>query len=267
MKGRDRMVLMGIIVLVVAAAGWMLLVSPERKEAKSVEAKVASAKSELATAEGQLSDARNAENQYGAAYTAVVKLGKAVPPSSEVPSLIYELSSATDTGKVEFNSIVSGGTGSATATTATSATTPAAGATAAPSATASTTSSAATTAATATTAAFTPMPFTFIFNGGFFDLEHLFRSLTSFTNYSSSGALEVNGRLLTIESVKLLPAPSEGGKASNQLTGTITASAYVLPSGQELTNGATASSPTGAAPAAATASPSTTSPAIVRVNP
>jgi len=265
MKGRDRMVLMGIIVLVIAAAGWMLVVSPERKEAKSLEAKVASAKSELSTAEGQLSDARNAQSQYSAAYADVVKLGKAVPPSSEVPSLIYQLSSATAKGKVEFSSIVSGGTGAAsTATAATPA--PTAAATAAPGAS---TAAAVPTASAAATAAFTTMPFTFIFNGGFFDLEHLFRSLTGFTNYTSSGGLEVNGRLLTIESVKLSPAPSEGsaGKASGQLTGTIAASAYVLPASQGLTDGATASSPTGAAPAATTGATTATAPAIVRVNP
>ncbi len=244
MKGRDRTVLMGIIVLVVAAAGWMLLVSPARKEAKSLEAKVESAKSELSTAQGQLADARGAQAQYNASYAAVVNLGKAVPPSSEVPALIYQLASATDKGKVEFNSITSG---SGAAPTSAAAATPTA----------------------AATAAFTQMPFTFIFNGGFFDLEHLFRTLTSFTNYSGSGALKVNGRLLTIQSVKLAPAPAgQGAKASaGELTGSITASAYVLPASQGLTNGATPSSPTGAAPATSTGSTSATSPAIVKVTP
>jgi hypothetical protein len=245
MKGRDRKVLMGIIVLVVAAAGWMLLVSPERKEAKSLEAQVETAKSELSTAQSQLADARGAQAQYSASYAAVVNLGKAVPPSSEVPSLIYQLAGATDKGKVEFNSITTGGGASPTS---------AAGAPA---------------ASAAATAAFTQMPFTFIFNGGFFDLEHLFRTLTSFTNYSGSGALKVNGRLLTIQSVKLTPAAAgQGSKTpAGGLTGSITASAYVLPASQGLTNGATASSPTGAAPAASTGATSATSPAIVKVTP
>ena len=50
------------------------------------------------------------------------------------------------------------------------------------------------------------MPFTFIFNGGFFDLEHLFqRSSTASPRRTASGELSVSGRLLTIQSVKLAP--------------------------------------------------------------
>src|ERR1700722_6294900 len=230
MKGRDRIVLMGIIVLAVAAAGWMLVVSPERKKATSLNAQVESAKSELSTAEGQLSTARGAQSQYASAYSTVVSLGKAVPAAPEVPSLVYQLANATNERSVEFNSIVAGGsTGSPSS-------------------------------AAAATAAFTEMPFTFIFNGGFFDLEHLFRELTSFTNYSSSGGLTVDGRLLTIQSVKLAPGGGNEGSAAKKgaLSGTITASAYVLPASQGLTDGATASAPAGAATATPT-SPSSTS--------
>lgn len=249
MTGRDRIVLMCVIVLVAIAAGWLLLVSPERQKATALNAKVASAKSTLSSAQGELAKARAAQAQYGAAYTAVVNLGKAVPAGEEVPSLIYQLAQVTDQRKVEFSSIVQTATASPT-----------------------TTASAATSPAAAATAAFTQMPFTFIFNGGFFDLEHLFRGLTSFATYSSSGGLEVSGRLLTIQSVKLTPVTS-GGEAGEKkpktqsLSGTITASAYVLPASQGLTNGATPASPTGAAPAASTGASSTTAPAIVRAAP
>jgi hypothetical protein len=116
------------------------------------------------------------------------------------------------------------------------------------------------------------MPFTFVFNGGFFSLEHLFRQLTAFTTHTGSGALDVSGRLLTIQSVKLAPqtAVGPGGHAQQKLTGTITATAYVLPASQGLTAGATPASPTGAAaPSAASgsASSSATPPAIAKVTP
>jgi hypothetical protein len=245
MTGRDRIVLMVVCVLAVLGAAWVLVVSPERKQASKLEAQVSAAKTQLEGAQGELSHARAAQAQYAAAYSSIVSLGKAVPAAQEVPSLIYQLSQATHQQNVEFASI-------ATAAPAT----PAAGA------------SAASTAA----ASFAPMPFTFVFNGSFFSLEHLFRTLTGFTNRTSSDALEVKGRLLTIQSLKLSPevAGSAAGPTKGQLSGTITATAYQLPAGQGVTGGATPSSPagTGAAPASTTASSSAaTAPAVARVTP
>jgi Tfp pilus assembly protein PilX len=245
MTGRDRIVLMVIVVLAVVGAGWMLVVSPERKEANSLEGQVVAAQSQLSTAEGQLNDARAAQSQYASAYASVVSLGKAVPADQEVPSLIYELAQATNNKHVAFNSITTTASGSGSATPASApAATPTAGA--------------------AATAAFTQMPFTFIFDGGFFDLEHLFRQLTAFTTHDSHGGLRVSGRLLTLQSVKLTPDAT----GSNKLTGTITATAYVLPASQSVTGGATPSSPTGAStPASSTAAAPATAPAVVRVTP
>jgi len=248
MTGRDRIVLIGIVVLAAIAAGWMLVVSPEREKASSLAAEVSAAQTSLSTAEGELSNARAAQAQYAKAYAAVVSLGKAVPAGQEVPSLIYQLSQATSRRNVDFNSIVTGSTGSGSSA-------PSAGAVA--------------------SAGFSQMPFTFVFNGGFFQLEHLFQQLTAFATHTTSGDLQVSGRLLTIQSVKLAPGTAPGTPGSSKsgsqgLTGTITASAYVLPASQGLTGGATAASPIGAAApsAAAGAAPTAaTAPAIARVTP
>jgi Pilus assembly protein, PilO len=247
MTGRDRIVAMVLAVLAVAAAGWILAVSPKRKEVKTYEGQVTSAQTQLATARSQLADAKAAQAQYTSAYAAVVRLGKAVPPSQEVASLVYELEQVSNRRSVSFNSIASTGSSPGAAPAAS--------------------------AATTTSATFTQMPFTFIFSGGYFSLEHLFRGLTAFTNHGSEGNLEVSGRLLTIQSVKLAPETSSSlGKAAKNptLSGTVTASAYVLPAGQALTAGATPTSPTGAAaaaPAASTGSTSPTAPAVAKVLP
>jgi hypothetical protein len=111
------------------------------------------------------------------------------------------------------------------------------------------------------------MPFTFVFSGGFFSMEHLFRQLTAFTTHTSGEGLQVSGRLLTIQSVKLAPEAQATGKGVN-LTGTVSATAYVLPSGQGLTDGAGPTSPTGATTTATTDSTSSpTAPAVARVTP
>lgn len=249
MTGRDRIVVIGVIVLVVLAAAWVMVVSPERSKASKLNVQIAAAQTALSEAEGKLASARTAQSQYATAYTSVVNLGKAVPPSEEVPSLIYQLAHATDQKSVQFASIVNSTTSGSSSS---SASTPAASSSAA--------------------AGFTQLPFTFVFEGSFFDLEHLFQQLTDFTTSTSTGNLQVSGRLLTIQSVKLSPAPSaEAGKgATANLTGTITATAYVLPASQGLTGAASAASPTGtgASPASTTAAASSpTPPAIVKVNP
>lgn len=239
MSARDRIVAMVVVVLVVVAGGWKLLVSPERTEADKLTTQIEAAQGEVTAEESKLADARAAQTKYSSAYAAIVNLGKAVPASQEVPSLIYELEGATNNKSVEFNSIVNGAGAAADAST------PAAAA-----------------------AGFTALPFTFTFEGRFFDLEHLFAQLTSFTTHNASGGLRVSGRLLTVQSVKLTPAANGpvGSTGTQTLSGTITASAYVLPAGAGLTDGATPSSPTGAAPSAA-GSTSATAPAIARVTP
>ena len=237
MTGRDRIVIIGVVVAVVLAAAWMLVVSPERKQASQLSAEVAADQAQLASAEGKVASARAAQSQYAAAYTSVVSLGKAVPPSQEVPSLIDQLAQASHNKNVEFESISDGSSASASA------------------------------------ASFTSLPFTFTFEGSYFDLEHLFNQLTDFATLGASGNLQVSGRLLTIQSVKL--APGNNGSetsagASGKLTGSITATAYVLPASQGLTGAGSSASAasSGATPASSTSSASSANaPAIVRVNP
>ncbi len=252
MTGRDRIVLIVLASLAALAAVWLLAVSPERKRATGLSAQVSAAQAQLATAESEVASARGAQARYTAEYASVVSLGKAVPPSQEVSSLIYQLDQASNQKQVEFNSITSGSGGGAGASSASA-------------------------AAGAALAGFTQMPFTFVFNGSFLDLYHLFQQLNHYTLRTASGGLEVSGRLLTIQSLKLAPGTGAGqgsgkaaAKSAEQLTGTITATAYVLPASQGLTGGATPASPGGgASPAAAGsgAAGSPTTPAIVRANP
>jgi hypothetical protein len=113
------------------------------------------------------------------------------------------------------------------------------------------------------------MPFTFVFNGSFFDLEHLFSTLTSFTQRGTAGKLFVSGRLLTIQSVKLAPVATGPGPAggasspSSVLSGTISATAYVLPAGQATPAGAATPSGSGPTPASASGTPSSPAPPAV----
>jgi hypothetical protein len=248
MTARDRLILIFIVAIAILGGAYVAVISPERNRASSVSNEVSAATSRLASAESKLAEARQAQVRYAAAYASIVSLGKAVPTSEEVPSLLYQLAQATHQKKVDFSSIVSGG-----------------------GAAASSASSAAGAASTAVSAGFTQMPFTFVFNGTYADLERLFAAIDRNVVRGSTGKLQVNGRLLTIQSAKLGPLPAGGGssKPTNQLTGTITATAYVLPATQSLTAGATAAAPAGAATpvSGGGSATSTTAPAIARVTP
>jgi Tfp pilus assembly protein PilO len=239
MTARDRLVLAGVLALAVLGAVWVLLVSPERKTASKLSSEVSTASAQLATAQGEVANARAAQARYVSAYTSVVNLGKAVPASEEVPSLMYQIAKASNQKNVEFNSITAGAEGGASSSSSSAAT------------------------PTAALTGFTQMPFTFVFNGSFSDLYHLFVQLNKATVRTTSGGLQVSGRLLTLQGVKLEPAAESEG-SSQKLTGTITATAYVLPAEQGLTGGATATSP---APAAAATSAASSTPAASSSSP
>jgi hypothetical protein len=262
MTARDRMVVIVIAALALLGGVWLLLVSPERQQAAKLGGEVTAAQAQLSTAEGQLSDAKAAQARYQSAYASLVRLGKAVPAGQETPSLIYELARASNQKNVEFASItatVSGGAG------------------------ASATVSGPGSSASLAGAGFQQMPFTFVFNGSFDHLYNLFQQIDGFALRTPAGLLQVSGRLLTVQGVKLALAGSGGSPTgasgssasashSETLSGTITATAYVLPPGQELTGGATPAGPAGAATQSVSTSPaSSTGPstpaAIVQAKP
>jgi hypothetical protein len=251
MTTRDRLMLIGIVTLAVLLGAWFKTVAPERERAAKVTAEVEAARQQVSTAESEAGSATRARAQYSTAYVSLVSLGQAVPSSDETPALIYMLDRATHSRNIQFSSIATSSSGSSGA---------GAGATPA-----------------AATAGFRQEPFTFVFNGSFVDLYKLLNQLEGFTLQTSSGGLHVNGRLLTIDSVSL--APSAAGQSASgsskpgpsQLTATITATAYVLPTGQSALGGATPTGPAAAGtatPASSTkSSGSTAAPAVVKVSP
>lgn len=249
MTNRDRLVLIVLASLAVLAAAWLLVVAPERKKAASLKTEVDTAHAQLASAESKVASARADQARYASAYASIVRLGKAVPAGQELPSLMYQLAQASEQKHVDFASISSGtSSGGGSSASASAAATP------------------------VSTAGFTQMPFTFVFNGSFDDLYHFFQQLNRYTTRTTAGGLQVNGRLLTIQSAKLAPATSSasGAKGNQELSGTIAATAYVLPAAQGLTGGATAASPAGASPtnvSSSGAGSSPAAPAIARVTP
>ena len=275
MTGRDRIVVMVVAAVALLGAFFFLAVSPKRAEMKTVDAGIAKAQQRLDAARASVSTAQQAKRDYDTDYAAVARLGQAVPLDDNVPSLIYQLQGAAQSSKVDFRSLKLESSGAAPAAVAPAATAAAAPATApdasksgsssTPPATPTTTPAPATQLAAAAlppgatvgAAGFPTMPFTFVFDGSFFDMEHMLADVNRFITVKGK-ALSVRGRLLSIDGFSLEAAPT-GFPA---VTATLAATAYLLPADQGLTAGGTATGPaaagTTAAPAATTASTGST---------
>jgi hypothetical protein len=262
---RDRIALTVVIAAVLVGGFWFLVLGPQRSKATKLGTQLNKEQQRLTSAQSEVTQSRAARAEYSVNYATVARLGKAVPSTDDVPSLVYQLSSTAQTTGVDFRTIkLQNASNGAAAAPAPAAPAPAPG-----KSTTAATPASATQAATATLppgavvgpAGFPTMPFSFTFEGSFFRLSTFFSRLENQIQ-SSRGGLSVRGRLLTIDGLALTAA----GQGFPHMKAAVAATAYLLPADQGLTNGATASAPpagsaqpvkntgtTGAAPPAAAA--------------
>jgi Tfp pilus assembly protein PilO len=252
-KSRDRIVLIALLGVGLLAGFWFAVLGPKRHEAKNLSAKVAAAQQRLAEAQAKARAAQQAKAGYQRDYATVLELGKAVPADDSVPSLLYQLESASRDARIRFNSIQASAAGSSGATAATTAAQVAAlgkeqnGSGSSPSTAAPSSSAPAAPAGTTVGAAgFPTMPFALAFEGSYDDLRHLVDTVNRFVELRGP-QIVVRGRLLQIDGISLTPQAQ--GK-STRVTATVNATAYLLPPDQGATNGATPPAPAGAAPTA-----------------
>jgi hypothetical protein len=92
------------------------------------------------------------------------------------------------------------------------------------------------------------MPFSFVFDGSFFDMERFFTGVQRFASIGDNSTLSVRGRLLTVDGFSL--TASRFGFP--RVKASINATAYLVPQSEGLTGGATAQGPA-ATPASTTA--------------
>jgi Tfp pilus assembly protein PilO len=196
MKPRDRLVLAIVGVAALGAAFWFLALAPRRERAGALAVQVTQAVARRDAATAKAVNAEHAKADYAADYATVARLGKAVPPQADVPSLVFQIESAARGSKVDFRKV----TVEDTAATAPGA------------------------PATASTSGISPTPVTFTFEGSFFSLQRMLREIDRFSRVKGS-KVSVSGRLLTLDQVKL----GAGRAGLPQVKAEITANAYVAP--------------------------------------
>jgi Type II secretion system (T2SS), protein M len=102
---RDKIIVGVVAGLVALAAWWFLLLSPERKKADDLGKQVAAQRQTLQKAQTEATASQAARATYAADYATVARLGKAVPVDDDVPSLVWELQSASSRTGVDFRGI------------------------------------------------------------------------------------------------------------------------------------------------------------------
>ena len=277
---RDRKILIVIVPLVVVLGYWFLLLAPKREEASTAAAQLAKQEKRLTTARAADSGLASAKTDFAADYSELVRLGKAVPSTVDMPSLIVQLESAAHGTGIRFSRIATGERAPAPAAAAPGDAKAAdAGGTAAQSGPGKATETAndasdtqtsttsgkgvpvgggsagsAPAAGAATTAppGLETVPLELEFQGGFFDLADFFHRLKRFVR-SDDGQIDVRGRLVSVDGLKFSSTP----EIFPRLKAEITATAYLAPKSEGATAGATPEGPAPGVPQAASTTPTT----------
>lgn len=250
MTARDRIVIVVVLIAAALAASWMFLIQPKRKQAASLGTQVASVQSQLNTVRSELAQGESARQQFATEYTEMVRLGEAVPPDDDVPSLIYQLQNAAGAAHVDFRTLQVNGSGTTAPTTSSSGS-------------GTQTGSAANLppGVAVGPAGFPVEQFSFSFQGSFFHLADFFDRLQKFVT-TNNHQISISGRLMTLNAIDLTAAP----QGFPQITANVSATAYMLPASQGLVAGASpvgpAASGTGT-PAASSSSSTPTAAAAV----
>jgi hypothetical protein len=275
MTRRDTYIVTVVAVLGVLGAFWFLALSPKREKLAAVDKDVAEAQQTLDQAKQDKVKFARDQIAFPQLYASLGRLGKAVPPDQDVPSLLVQLNHAAADANVNFHSVElklalaekvqQGASASASASAAPPAAgsagstppaggegaqaTPPAGGTAAPAGGTATASAGTATPAPAAGATptdpaaaasgqFQVLPFEYRFKGDFFELEDLVHNITRLVERRNQ-ELAITGRLITIQGFSL-----------KRGTITVLATTYMLPADQGLFAGASPQGPAGTDPAA-----------------
>ncbi|MFL5885258.1 MAG: type 4a pilus biogenesis protein PilO [Thermoleophilaceae bacterium] len=289
---RDKKIILMIVPILLIGAFYYFVLSPKRQEASKVQQELTQAQGDRDSAQAQVSQLTAAKNSFASDYQTVISLGKAVPATVDMPSLLVQLNTAAHGTGISFDDIHLGDT-SASGTSSPAATPPGGGSNpAAPgsapasggpggaaqnagqavsSANAKNNANAATEASTGgtgntssgagTVQGLNSIPLDFSFTGDFTNLADFFHRMKRFVQVVN-GQIQVRGRLMTIDSFTFA-----SGGTFPALNATVKATVYLAPKAEGIAAGATAQGPAGtstaSAPSTSTAPSNSTPTAVV----
>ena len=273
---RDKKIALMIVPLALVLGYWFMVLGPKRGDAAELGAQLEQVEKKRDDAQSQAAALEGSKNTYAKDYETVVRLGKAIPATLDMPSLIVQLDAAAKGTGIDFKKVragarnaappppapTQGGTGGDAAAGGEKASTDGGKATEQANEAAKTSDSAnaaaGADAAAGTAASGAPgldsVPLEFSFTGSFFDLADFFHRTKRFVRLAN-GNVKVQGRLMTIDGLTFTGASFPVIKAE------VLATVYLSPKSEGTTAGATsegpATTPAAGAPAAGTPAPTT----------
>ena len=268
---RDRKIVLMLVPVLVLAAYWFIVLSPKRQETSKLGDQLTQAQTDRDQARADLQQVQSAKSSFATDLASLVKVGKAVPTSVDMPTLIVQLDRAAKGTGIRFQEIKagertaapaagsssSGSSGSGTPAAAPggepAGTGPGKAAEKAGEAKQTADNSAAAAGGESSTSGSSPqaassgssapgldsVPLDFTFKGSFFDLADFLHKLKRFVRVAN-GRLDVRGRLMTVDGFTL--EATDFPAITAHVQGTV----YLAPKEEGPTAGATPQGPAAA---------------------
>jgi Tfp pilus assembly protein PilO len=267
---RDKKILMLLVPIALIAAYWFLILAPKKDESAAIQEQLSQAQTEQQEAESAAAAVSGAKSNFAADYTTVIRLGKAVPSTVDMPSLLMQLDRAARGTDISFDKIVTGERQAAPAAAAPSGAGSSSGsAQSGPGQAKQAAQGAANKASntgtlngaqpasagspTGTPGAAAPglesVGLDFTFNGTFFNLADFFHRMKRFVKVVNNDVV-VRGRLMTIDSFKWTAEPEKWPFLKAEVHATV----FLAPKAEGVSAGATPQGPSSSTPASTPAS-------------
>jgi len=109
-RGKEVYIVTAVVAVVLILAWYFLLLSPTRTKLSDLDGQVQAQQAALATATQEVARLESYKKTAPQSRAEIVRLGKMLPESEGIPSLIIELTGTADASGVALNSIARGAT-------------------------------------------------------------------------------------------------------------------------------------------------------------
>ena len=102
---RDRKIVLVLAPLILLLGYWFGVLAPQRAESAKVEEELTKARGERDTAQAQIGQLNAAKASFAGDYQTVIRMGKAIPDRTDMPSLLVQLDRAARRTGIDMNQI------------------------------------------------------------------------------------------------------------------------------------------------------------------
>ena len=113
LTGRDRKIVLILVPLAMALVYWFMILAPKQSEVDKVSKDLTAAQTKRDAAEQQVNQLNAAKASFASDYATVIRLGKAIPTTVDMPTLLVQLNAAAKGTGVHIQDLKPGAAASA----------------------------------------------------------------------------------------------------------------------------------------------------------